>query len=107
MFKFTGVNCRPLLTFWAQAKLDIVNLFHGVHYGMCATFQSTTSLLSKQFIEINYIKLYDLFPDNSIKKRKQIDHNACLLGEATMSEWLWVHFYRILLSQLQTLVQYE
>ena len=45
VFEFTRVTCRPLLTFWVQAKLDIVNLFNSIHCGnpgMCATFESTT-----------------------------------------------------------------
>ena len=36
--------------------------------------------------------MYDLYPDNSVKKRKQIDCNACLLGEATVSEWTCFKF---------------
>jgi len=38
--------------------------------------------------------LYDLYSENSVKKRKQIYSNACFLGEATVSEWIWVSFYR-------------
>ena len=64
------------------------------------TSVSYQSSLSK---EIN--KLYDLYRDNAIKKRKRIDRNACLLGEATVSER--IYFYQIKSSPSQTLVQYE
>ena len=56
VFEFTGVTCWPLLTFFVQAKVDSINLFNGVHCGMCAIFQCTTKnvhdvcQLSKQFI---------------------------------------------------------
>jgi len=53
------------------------------------------------------IKLHDLHTDYLIKKGKQINRNAGSLGEATVSEWIWVSFYRIKLLPLQTLVQYE
>jgi len=41
VFEFTGVTCRPLLTFWVQTKVDSVNLFNSLHCRVCATFQST------------------------------------------------------------------
>ena len=70
---------------------------NGVHCGVFATFESTTWLLSviKSSLSKRIIKLYHLYPDNSIKTRKQIDCNAYLLGEATVSEWIWVSFYWI------------
>jgi len=41
------------------------------------------------------IKLHDLHTDYLIKKTKQKNCNAGFLGEATVSEWIWVSFYRI------------
>jgi len=43
--------------------------------------------------------LHDLYIDTLLKKRKQLDHNACLLGEATVSEWMG-KFYQIKSSPL-------
>mgnify|MGYP007091315963 CR=1 FL=1 len=76
-------------------RRDVSNI--SIYYMMSASYQSS---LSKEIV-----KLYDLYLDNSIKKRKQIDCNACLSGEATVSEWKWVSFSRIKLSPIQTLVQ--
>ena len=80
VFDFTRVTC-PLLTFCIQAKLDSVNLFNVVHLSMPPTFQCTvhvmTSLSYQSSLSKEIIKLYDLYPDNSIKKRKQIYRNAC------------------------------
>jgi len=64
---------------------------------------TSVSYLSSLSKEKN--KLYDLYTDNLIKKRKQIDRNTCLLGEATVSEWIWVSIYWIKSSPLQMLVQ--
>jgi len=58
-----------------------------IYYMNFVSFQSS---LSKEIIT-----LYDLCPNNSIKKRKQIYFNACFLGEATVLEWILVSFYRI------------
>ena len=82
---------------------------NGVHCGMYAPFECTTWLLSviKSSLSKRIINLYHLYPNNSIKTRKQIDCNAYLLGEATVSEWIWVSFHWIQSSPLQTLVQYE
>ena len=66
-----------------------------------------TSVSSESSLSKEIITLYDLYPNISIKKRKQIYWNACFLGEAAVSEWIWVRFYRIKSSLLQTLVQYE
>ena len=66
-----------------------------IYYMMFVSYQSS---LSKEIIKLHY-----KYPDNSIKKRKRIDLSACLLGEATVSEWIWVRFYRIKWSPLQTL----
>jgi len=81
-----------LFTFWVQAKLDSVNLFNGVHFGRCATYISIYYMTSVSYqsslSKKNPTKLYELYPDNSIKKKKQIYHNAYLLGEATVSKWI-------------------
>ena len=37
-----------------------------------------TSVSYQNNLSIEVIKLYDLYPYNSIKKRKQIDCNTCL-----------------------------
>ena len=66
-------------------------------YMVSVSYQSS---LSKEII-----KLHELYTDKLIKKKKQIYRNACLLGEATVSEWIWVRFYRVKSSPLQTLVQ--
>ena len=49
-----------------------------------------TSVSSESSLSKEIITLYDLYPNNSIKKRKQIYWNACFLEEATVSEWIWV-----------------
>ena len=81
------------------------------------TSVSYESSLSKEIITF-----YDLYRNNSIKKEKTNTLECmflgeatvsewiwvCMfLGEATVSEWIWVRFYRIKSSPLQTLVQYE
>jgi len=49
-----------------------------------------TSVSSESSLSKEIITLFDLYPNNSIKKKKQIYWNACFLGEATVSEWIWV-----------------
>jgi len=63
---------------------------------MDMNYVSYQSSLSKEII-----KLHDFDTDDLIKKRKQIDHNTYLLGEATVSEWIWVSFYRIKSSKMR------
>jgi len=65
-----------------------------------------TSVSYKSSLSKEIIKLHDLHTDYFIKKRKQINRNVCSLGEATVSEWIWVSCYRIKSSPLQTLMQY-